>query len=479
MRSLRSEIAREDLHFLNHYLQHSITTLAMTPRDAYARGVGLPSMAADNSGLLCTLLAIGAACMAIDTLKTDVRHASVDQIETLVAKGDHYHAAALQSLRSQLADGSSDLESAQAHSVITFGYAAARRRIFRLLHRRERRLGVPLTEATADLPSNFEWLHLLRGVQTIGRALKNKNTAASHPTSSVSSAPDTYTVAYIRQAVDAQRTILSEPKADCILPDLPRHPLTSWICSTMKPALQSIHVDLDEFYKRYQALNMTPADQLSRYSSNQAETEFEVLQSLAACRSGLSMLEALNSSIVSMLGQAGSSYTSPSSSSSSVSPPPSASPTQSEESPSVYHWRKAYLDPGPIFSPSEPFARGILTWPNRVADPFIVLLTLPLPFDHAGINSPASLPNLTSFNQEMQLIAWNIYAHWAALSVVIEDESWWWGDLGIADVANLESWLAPLTSKRDSGYFNVGSQQDGKEEWWPGMIRRAARMDSF
>lgn len=468
-------------------------------------------MAAQNEGLLCTLMAIGAACLCIDTLQNHMPLEQVNQVDMLISKGDHYHAAGLQSLRSQLANGSQNLETVHAHSAIVFGYASARRRIFRLLHRRQQGLGLPVAEPGADLPTKLEWMHLLRGVQTIGRALRASEAAAKTILAGDQAPSDPHIAAYIHQAVAAQDIApFDEIKIHSAPAHVPRHPLTLWVSSTVKPALHGLHTDLDEFYKRFQAHSSSPDDPVTRFTSHQADTEFEILQSLAAVRSAVSMLEALNNSIFQSLTQPNTSSSSntpspASAHSSPISHTSSSSSSQPANANSGSHdWRKAYLNPTPTFGPTESLARGVLTWPNRVSDPFVTLLTLPLP--HAAVpssttttttdaNSPASAsataaPDLVSFTQEMQLIAWNIYAHWAALSVIIEDECWWWADLGIVDVRNLEGLLAPYHDHHQrqqqkeagsggGGYFSMGgSLQDdgsgnGREEWWPGMVERA------
>lgn len=455
-------MVHDDLYLFDHYLQHTCHAPGLTGNHSYARNIGLPKMATTNQGLLCTLLALGAACLCVDILQGYDPSTHMDHVDLLISKGDHYHGVALNALRSQLASGlAQDLETAHAHSAVLFGYAPARRRVFRLLHRHQRKLGFEPEQFEADSPSNLEWLQLLKGVRTIGRAYGPNSPVIESTYSGDLALPDSCVVAHILQAVKSQNSIIdAEAQLGASPTPVPRHALTPLVASTIHPAMDTLHARLDDFYKRFRTQHSISNASSLAFTSEHAEVEFDILQSLAASRSALSMLEALGNAVFGPAGQPPS----PSDTAAPISTKQSPSSTAATLKGSQSSWLKAYCGSPPTFTPSQPLAHGMLTWASRVSAPFVSLLMAPLPL------VPAATPDSPSvsfpLDVEIRMLAWDVYAHWAALTILIEHEAWWWADLGRSDIGQLEGLISP-----SSRTINAGAADS---DWWPSQMRRAA-----
>ena len=152
------DIDHSHLALFDHYLRHTCHASKLSSGYAYARMIGLPMLAAKSKGVLCSIFAMGAACLCVDFLLGPDPLAVIDHLIRLIKAGDYYHGKALATIQSQLdAKSPEELDVAHAHAAMLMGYAPARRRIFRLLQQHQRpRPALVEQEPGADAPNNLD-----------------------------------------------------------------------------------------------------------------------------------------------------------------------------------------------------------------------------------------------------------------------------------------------------------------------------------
>jgi hypothetical protein len=447
---LTASITR-DLFLFDHYMQHTCHDLERLPSVAYARKVGVPELAAKNQGILCSVMALGAACLCMDRLSGRASCSRVEELHELIAAGDRYHCWALESARLQMTSSEpEDLAESHAHSILLLPYTTARKQISYMLSGRH--LGTPISATTPydRFLDSSDWMIVLRGITTTGRAAWPENSVTSSAMLSrfQMRQTDPSIARHILQQVPSAQNLTPVVGNDNQVP-ASKHVLFPILAKETPTALQALH-------NRVEILNRTSRDEHRRNipAATNETMESHVAQSLSlvACTTAVDLLVDLGMTL--------------------FNPELAPSPSQAS-SPSTAHldgthlpWLRRYAV-RPVYEPGLPACRTVLAWVNRLPTEFFRLLTQPLPKPTLGQRMALDL------KRDIHVLALDIWAHFLAFTILIEDESLLMGNLATPDL----SILGPLF--RGNG-FGPDSPSVEKQEWWPwSMAMTAQQLKSF
>lgn len=107
--------------------------------------------------------------------------------------------------------------------------------------------------------------------------------------------------------------------------------------------------------------------------------------------------------------------------------------------------------------PDDPLTRQFLTFLARVPASYLDLV---LPLLEKRLASPVAASPVELTKQ--QALALDIYAHWSVLMVLVEEESWWIGNLPIVT-------LRGMVNRYGEGFVGR-SWGEEEEKWWPGRM---------
>jgi hypothetical protein len=439
-----TEIEYRDMPLFDHYLRHTCHAAGLSADYAYARRIGLPTLASKSRGVLCSILAFGAACLCTDILCSKTPAAAIDYLYRLIRTADRYHGLALASIRAQLNSKDPDeVETAHAHAAMLTGYAPARRRIFRLL--RAQGLGGTMLnrEPDADAPHNLDWAVFFRGLNTVA-SLRDSSWYGQKliETSDLTTSdkPDGVWSAYVAEAI-----ALEKDQVDRLVPDNISSSISSGIESIIFSAIPKA---LSTLYAQIDILRLhILAEQLH---------DSEQLQALLSCYSAISMLEATANEIGTICQLQRAESASPG----TISTRRHLEAWFTTHTPS---WLHDFRAPEAVGNPSGSVMRSLFRWISRIPATFFTLL-LTKSLDKRTLD--ALMPLTT--NQQVSCLAWDIYAHWLVLTFLMENELWWWADLGHTDIEKLRSSLP----KPDENGYSVSANC---HNWWPWQMWTLAK----
>jgi len=444
------DIAHSDLCLFDHYLRHTCHASGVSSGYTYARRIGLPTLASRSKGVLYSVLAFGAACLCVDLLLGPDPAVAIDQITHLIETGDHYHGKALATIQAHLgAKTPEEFDVAHAHAAILMGYAPARRRIFRLLQRQRPNPALVEKDPGADAPYNFDWAFFLRGVKTVAKA---RDTCSSQEESADASAgvsgsdlPDVVFSAYVAQAVELEREQLKHLPTFTKSGSTHRDAMKSIMSSSVPSALDTLYEQINILELK---LRHEHCSDIWSTSPAGIETHSPALSSLMACYSALTMLEATANGIFGVLPSAGTRSLIKTRS----RPEATGGLLKQWFGLKESHWLHDSSAVQAEYEPSELVTRGVFTWIGHLPRKYFDVIVTHYPERSNDVK--------LTVEQQIHCLAWDIYAHWLVFTFLVEDEIWWWADMGRSDIQKLRD---ILPKPNESGY----SVEVGVHNWWP------------
>jgi hypothetical protein len=443
----------KDLYIFDHFMNHTSGRVEVLELPAYALEVGIPLLAAEDKGILCSVMALGAACLCVDILLGDQPSHQVSDINELINSGDWYHQQGLHIIRHQMSSRHlSQLEIANMHASLLFPYSLARRRISRLLGGLQHNYPLGRFEAELDGFQNKEWIVLLRGIITTGMACWSNESILATGTSEAprdeSEKTDPVISSYIMQAVSEKRK--ERLSRERIVPPAlgSRHALFPIINSTRRSALEALQGKIDLVSQTIRAHHRKEMPMI--FFPN---TRMQLAQSgsLVACGLALDILVGIADlifadpprvSLEEILAES--------------SLPPGDEPSKS-------YWIRGYLGKRPICHPALPLTRVIFAWISRVPAEYMDVLTQSPPIAARVDPNSAGALKSPDIDREIQLLAWDIYAHWMTFAILLEDEKWWMADLGVTEITQLR---VILDKRSNCSPKDMDTTEEG-QDWWP------------
>jgi len=455
-----------DLYLLDHYMLYGGQDSAMIPHLAYAMTAGIPNLAAYHRGLLSSLLALGAACHCVNLLTDHTAASDIDTINAVVDlmhTADHYHQEGLEALRHDIMDlNHRSPQIAHLEAIMLFPYPLAKRRIIRLLNtygltpRRQTTLSASIipAEFSEDSPTNLEWMVFLRGITTVGQVSERQPQGLADDTMNElyliqNSTLDRALSAEVlrRVSVRSQRNISAPLEFQPLIGT--KHALHPVVSATRVAALQKLQsriVALQQHTRRLQQ---------DLYPSFEATSRiFDYSARLVACTLASDMLQGISDTI---FDENPAQYRS----------------AELDERELNTSWLKLFSSP-PAFHPDWPMRRTVIAWVNRAPKQYSDLLMSPLPNidnNRHGDHAQSSQDPEKDLSLAIQLLAWDIYAHWLAFAILIERECWYIGDMGTFDIRKIREMLTQYSHNWGS---DVVGFSEPEHDYWPSAMTSIA-----
>ncbi|KIW20693.1 hypothetical protein PV08_01270 [Exophiala spinifera] len=460
----------EDLHLFHYYLDPASRSVGAAPPIAHSHRLSIMAMAATNEGMLCALLAVTAAAFCVDALVDGTALEHADDVQRLLAKSDLYHDRGLQAVRRQVALGTPrNLEVAHVLSAVLFPYALARRRLVRLLKTQTR---FTMSETYGvnddDHPTNVQWATLLRGINTIGTACCNsplhQHDSPNPELVYEGEVPPASVSAYILQAIEVskEKRRLSATSAPQTV-DVDSS-LMSIISVTREGALDALQGRVDALQVDVRRSLRT---ELPTMAFPKASEQLSKAASISACSLAVDILISIGNALFPENDD---------------NQHPSHSPPLDPMNDEMANlglddrgthprlrclWLNESLRLPHTYHPSLPLMPVILPWINRLPEDFMAILELPWP---SRVPAAPSEGGDVDYDYEIQMLAWDIFAHWLVFVMLVEREAWWIGDLGRTDIKKLANMIRrhPQAPRDESMSDYAQSQGKGKSYgWWP------------
>ncbi|KAF2097668.1 hypothetical protein NA57DRAFT_56859 [Rhizodiscina lignyota] len=418
-----SPLVFSDSDLYHHFLEHTSRTLTYCQRDQGALQIGMPTLALRCEAVFHSILALAAACLCSDMISHDAPDPAA--IHQTLLTGYQHHTRALEQMQVLISERkSSNREFLVANSVLLVPFASAFQRINHWISTRassapsqKRRLSIT--------PRNF--IIFLRGVQTTREALHSDDTTTTSDTVDFSSPWDNVSTF---QHIDSQTASAAPSRTHLTFPIL---------AATSQRAFS-------ELQRRLEFVSMTPS---------KAAWQDDNQSLVSNCIAAFDVLDDIRTHTFS-----GSESLTPSAMENS-----SESPSHPRASvPQTASWLLSYLRPAIPSESSGPLTRSFLAFLNLIPQAYLDLL-LPL-LDQRLENPVEQLSDILKLDGP-QALALEIYAHWLVLMFLVEDESWWIGDLAITSLRGIIN-----TYGEEFAHDILPSHGRTREQWWPaGMLK--------
>lgn len=464
-----SENTREaivnDLYLLDYYLLHGSQDSVLIPHIAYAMTAGIPNLAAYHKGLLSSLLALGAACHCVNILKdsgpaskVEILHAVIKLMQT----GDRYHQEGLEALRHDIMDiNHKNPQITKLQAIMLFPYPLAKRRIIRLLngpnHRSNLTASLIPVDISEDCPTKLEWMVFLRGITTVGQVSMCEQQGLAGDTMNElyliqnNNLDNTLSAQVLRTVSLHTRQNISAPLQSQVLIGT-KHPLYPIVSATRVAALQKLHARIGVLQQHTRRL------QQELHMSYEATSRmFDYSAALVACTLASDILSGTSDTI---FDKDAALYRS----------------AELDERELNTSWLKLFSGE-PVFHPDWPIRRIIISWVNRVPKEYSDLLMSPLPNADRHQKMRTGPLKEQDLSLAIQLLAWDIYAHWLVFAVLIEHECWYVGDLGIFDIRKTKIMLSQYS--RCWGSDVVGFSESEQDYWPTAMCSIAQQLQRY
>ncbi|EGD83988.2 hypothetical protein H112_07670 [Trichophyton rubrum D6] len=418
------ELSDTDLY--HHYLQHTSRTLTYSKNDQSALQIGIPTLALQSRTVFHSVLAASAACLACDMISRQPP-AKVGAVKQALVTGyRHYHSASERMRESMSSLDTLKLEPLLASALMLVPFATASQQINHWLSENE---GVeearkPLSSTPRDI------IVIMRGIRATLQTLDCES-----PVSGIAPSPVTDPGIDDHSILPEARTRASGIATPC------NHTMGPIIASTSEEAYSKLQQRLDYAFYHWGDANDT----------------------LAACAAAFDILKDIRSNAFSRY----SSESSPSSISSLDDVSQELFEPQSMSLPQVASWLRSFANRSVVPQPTEPLTRYFLTFLVQVSQAY---LNLVLPLLDKRLESPAGA-ELDDRSIELtmeQALALDIYAHWSVLMFLVEEESWWIGNLPFVT-------LSGLVNRFGNNFVTRLWPEEEKGRWWPGGMLNILR----
>lgn len=466
----------KDLFLFDHYMTHTCHDMEVIPIVSFVKSRGLPQLAAENQGILCSIMALGAACLCIDLLLGQSPSNHVEDLSDLISAGDRYHKIGMQSAQTQMTSTrAKDLAEAHAHAILLLPYAMARRRISILLSDAGPPSPSSGSYAQAEHLSTMEWTIVLRGITTTSRAcwpddsfylgdlmMPETMNRIPKPHPAIAS----HILAKLPEPHERRASNPSFGDFQCLIAS--EHPLFPVISATRLKAFDALQKKVDRTTLWVRERHRTALDTAGTVSVETTNLRLGQSLSLTACSMAVDLLVHLSNSIFN-----------PDSDEATRRPSTVTSFPGSHLEDFPIPWLREYTR-HPVYDPKLPAIRSVFSWVNQTPDAYFQLLLQPVPLrnDYLHTMGQSDLQGM-EIDREIRMLAWDIWAHWLVLTILIEGESFFTAGLGVSDINNLSPHFhtstTPSMPHTPASGSNPGSPMSQSHDWWPGNMCSVAQ----
>ncbi|KAK2867952.1 hypothetical protein FQN49_003304 [Arthroderma sp. PD_2] len=412
-----------DTDLYHHYLQHTSRTLAHCQRDQSALQIGMPTLALQSKTVFHSLLAASAACLGCDMISKEPP-ADVSAVNQVLVTGyRHYHLASERMRESMSSPDTLKLEPLLASALMLVPFATASQQIN---HWVSERGGV---EEPQKLLSSTprDVMVIMRGIQTTLQTLDceslSPNIAPSPESGFGINSPSTL------PEINTRPSVLTSSRTHVMVPIL---------ATTSQGAFSKLQKRLDSASLYY---TDSPNDSLSACSAT-----FEILKDIRSNAFSQSNLSLPASSSLPPLNEPATEIFEP----------------EHISLPQVASWLRSFASRSVVPQPTEPLTRFFLSFLVQAPQAYLDLV---LPLLDQRLVSPidAESDDMSADLTMEQALALDIYAHWSVLMFLVEEESWWIGNLPFVT-------LSGMVNRYGDNFVTRLWPDNSPGEWWPGSM---------
>ena len=410
-----------DADLYHHYLEHTSRTLSHCQRDQGALQIGIPTLALHSKPVFHSLLALSAICMCCDMISKE-QTPSLEAVNEVLLTGYRLYNLASEQMRESISQPDAlKTEPLLASALLLVPFAAASQQVKHWISSKSRthkshKPHKPLSSTPRDV------IVMMRGIKTTLQALDSHDLStpqAVEPVADISS-------------------LLLDFKIPATLPPSHTHVMFPILAATSQKAFSKLQGRLESLNHKNTGYSE------ARCGDNQ----------LSACTAAYEILRTIRASTFS-----------PSDSSASPSIEHTMQKLSESESVPLLQvgpWLQSYAGGHAISLSTEPLTMRFLGFLVQVPQAYLDLV---LPLLDQRLECPIGTPSEDPWRQltKEQALALDIYAHWSVFMFLVEEESWWIGNLPIVTLTGMVN--------RYSDQFVPRlwpESKDEREEWWPG-----------
>jgi hypothetical protein len=397
----------------HHYLQHTSRTLTPGRRDQKALQIDLPELALENKTVFYSMLAVAAACMCCDMIEKEPAPSTSAVNQVLNAGYRHYNLASEQMRESISRPDNLEPDHLLASAVLLVPFATASQRINHWISRRSTKESSPKLLSTTPRDA----IILMRGIRTTlqtlycGKLISNLELATPESAVPIHS-PSAESDISPAPALAPSRT----------------HAMLSIVASTSEGAFSKLQERLDSASFNGEGGN----------------------EGLSACYAAFKTLDGLRIRALSPAGEA-----------LKFAPVPL---------PPMPAWLRSFTSRASNPLPHETLTSFFLSFLVQVPQAYLDIV---LQLLDQRLESPINASSTFSPDIRLttvQALALDIYAHWSVLMFLVEDDSWWIGDLP-------EVTLTGMVNRYGDDFVNKLIPESDSEpgKWWPGGMLNILR----
>ncbi|KAF1811897.1 hypothetical protein P152DRAFT_488116 [Eremomyces bilateralis CBS 781.70] len=413
-----------DTDLYHHYLQHTSRTLTLCPGDENALQIGMPTLALQSKTVFHSILAVSAACLGWDMISKKPPPDISVVSQALMTGYRHYSLASEQMRESISCPGDLKPEPLLASTLMLVPFAAASQQINHWISSKS---GTPEPRRLLSTTPR-DVIIMMRGIRTTLQTLDSGNLSPN-----------------IRLSLEPEFTTDSSPMVSdanigpaAITP--PRtHVMVPIVAATSHGAFSKLQTRLESAVL---------------YHSDGPDGP------LSACSAAFEILKDIRNNAFSTSNL-----------------PPSSSPNnpvedsfEPETEPvslsQVAPWLHSFASRSAIPLPTEPLTRYFLSFLIQAPQAYLDLV---LPLLDQRLESPVgNTSEIAAKLTSVQALALNIYAHWSVLMFLVEEESWWIGNLPTVT-------LSGMVNRYGDDFVTTLWPDPGQEQWWPGSMLNILR----
>jgi hypothetical protein len=418
------QLSDSDLY--HHYLQHTSRTLNPCQSDQSMFQIGMPTLALQSKTVFHSLIALSAVHLCCDMISKEPPPdpSIISQIMTTAYQNYNLASERMRDLMSR--PGPIKPDPLLASTILLVPVAAASQQVNHWISCS----GGTINWNNLLLTSPRDITVIMRGVRSILVALRSDDTAVSN---GICHEPEFATDSTIwLQEINVSPPIPVRAHSHVMFPILTA--TIQGAFSKLQERLSSAHICLSGTSYEIPDLDRSSVD------------------SFSACSDAFDYLKHLGTSTFSQ-----SNVTASASPDSTVREPLDS---DGVSLPQVVGWLRSYATRLPSPSPTNSLTRYFLTFLVQVPQAYLDLV-LPLLDQRQEYPSGEAPADLT----KEQALALDIYAHWSVLMFLVEDESWWIGQLPVVTLTGM------LNKYGDDFVFKLWPELSrGNEKWWPGSM---------
>ncbi|KAF2121079.1 hypothetical protein BDV96DRAFT_640489 [Lophiotrema nucula] len=396
-----------------HYLKHTSFTLSHCPQDQEALQIGMPALALQSETVYHSMLAISAACVGCDMIAKHPSPSTNAVTDVLMTGYRHYNSAS-EKMRDSLSqpDALQKPDPLLASALLLIPFATSSQQINHWISSRsDKQESIRLLSTTPR-----DVIVIMNGIRMTLQSLEHGSMSPAFGHSPATDFDIEHQLGLLSNALDPQASPARSRN----------HAMYSIVATTSEKATSRLQSRIESagfYYNDGPYESLSPCSAAFKILKNIRNSTFATPTPFSA--TSLAELPRDELETVELVLE------------------PRSSP-----------WVRAFADRCANPQPTGLLTRYFLNFLVRAPQAYLDIV-LPLLDKRLEVPGTTTSDNLT----QEQALALDIYAHWSVFMFLVEDESWWIGDLPAVTLTGMIN-----------RYGDDFVTRLGYEDWWPGSM---------